>query len=812
MHIVLLLVSRAPPAPLPMATKKKPTEDMKTLVLLDAHAILHRAYHALPDFTSPKGEPTGALYGVVTMLLKIVEELKPDYIVACYDLPEPTYRHEVYKEYKAGRAKTEDALVEQIIRSRDIFTAFGVPMYELAGFEADDMLGTIVEQTKDNAGLRVIIASGDMDTLQLVDKKKVLVYTLKKGINDTVLYDEDGVKGRFQFGPLQVPDYKGLRGDPSDNIPGIKGIGEKTATELIVHFKTVEGIYKALKKDEALLKSVGIKERMITLLRENEEEALFSKMLATIRRDAPIHFTLPPHTWREGLEAEPVLGLFAELGFRTLATRVQALFNMPITMEVSAPEDVPPTRVAEVALALWLLSSDTTNPTYEDIMQYGRMHELTTFADIEAHIFAALKTQDLEKVYREIELPLMPVLRDMERIGIRVDVGHLAALSKNIHKEIESLEKKMYAHVGMEFNINSPKQLGEILYDHLGLKPKNQKHTATGQRSTRESELEKMQGMHPIIEEILRYREIQKLVSTYIDTIPTMVGEDGRLHTTFLQAGTTTGRMSSQNPNIQNIPVRTEEGRQIRKAFIADTGYTLVSIDYSQVELRIAAFLSGDAKLIEIFKNGEDVHQGVAARVFNVELAEVTPNMRRQAKVINFGILYGMGVNALRANLGEDTTRAAAQEFFNAYFNTFTRLAEYLEETKAFARANGYTLTYFGRRRHFPGMNSSAPFIRAQAERMAINAPVQGTSADIIRIAMVQIHNYLTKEKLTDSVHMMLQVHDELVFEIEDALVEKVVPKLKGIMEGVLPLSETRDVPIQAEAKAGKNWDEMLKL
>lgn len=308
----------------------------------------------------------------------------------------------------------------------------------------------------------------------------MLVYTLKKGINDTVLYDEDGVRGRFQFGPAQVADYKGLRGDPSDNIPGIKGIGEKTATELLIHFKTVEGIYTALKKDEGALRAVGVKDRMIALLRDNEEEALFSKMLATIRRDAPVTFTLPEHTWREGLEAERVLGLFAELGFRTLTTRVQTLFNMPITTEVQASEDIPAVRTGEVALALWLLSSDTTNPTYEDIMQYGRVHELTTFADIEAHIFAELKKQNLEKVYREIELPLMPVLRDMERTGIRIDTVHLATLGKHIHAEIGRLEKKMYAHVGMEFNINSPKQLGEILYDHLGLKPKNQKHTATG--------------------------------------------------------------------------------------------------------------------------------------------------------------------------------------------------------------------------------------------------------------------------------------------------------------------------------------------
>lgn len=794
----------------PKSKKEKTEATQKTLVLLDAHAILHRAYHALPDFSSPSGEPTGALYGVVAMLLKIVDELKPDYIVACYDLPEPTYRHEVYKEYKAGRAKTDDALVSQIIKSRDIFIAFGIPMYEHVGFEADDMLGTIVEQTKNNKDLKVIIASGDMDTLQLVDKKKVLVYTLKKGINDTVLYDEEGVRGRFQFGPEQVPDYKGLRGDPSDNIPGIKGVGEKTATELIINFKTVEGIYKALKKDEELLRKVGIKERMILLLKENEEEALFSKMLATIRRDAPITFTLPEVTWKENLDAERIFTLFAELGFRTLTTRVQNLLNMaptPVSAEVG--EVIDSERLAKASLALWLLASDTTNPNQEDIMQYGRTHGLSTFAGIEDHMKAEIGSQQLTRVYEEIELPLMPVLRDMERVGICIDVKHLEVLSKKMHTEIEGLEKRMYAHAGVEFNINSPKQLGDILYDTLGLKAKNQKHTATGQRSTRESELEKLKGMHPIIDDVLRYREVQKLVSTYIDVLPTLVGADGRVHTTFLQAGSVTGRMASQNPGVQNIPVRTEEGREIRKAFIADEGYTLVSIDYSQMELRVAAFLSGDKKMIEIFKNGEDVHQGVAARVFNVPLAEVTKDMRRQAKVINFGILYGMGVNALKANLGEGTTRAEAQEFFNAYFNTFTRLAEYLEETKAFARAHGYTETYYGRRRHFPGMNSSAPFIRAQAERMAINAPVQGTSADIIRVAMVRIYEYIAKEKLTEKVHMMLQVHDELVFEISTPEVSKIVPELKKIMEGVLSPEETHDVPMCAEVKVGKNWDSM---
>jgi DNA polymerase I len=384
-----------------MASKKEKKVNYKKLVLLDAHAILHRAYHALPDFASPTGEPTGALYGVVAMLLKIVEELKPDYIVACYDLPEPTYRHEVYKEYKAGRAKTDEALIAQINRSRDIFAAFHIPIYEHAGFEADDMLGTIVEQTKDDSELQVIIASGDMDTLQLIERDKVLVYTLKKGINDTVLYNEEAVKGRFGFGPKQVVDYKGLRGDTSDNIPGIKGVGEKTATELIIAFKGVEGIYKALKKNPDALKEAGIKPRMIELLKAGEEEAMFSKMLATIRRDAPITFTLPEKVWRDDLDTERVLTLFAELGFRTLAARIKTLFNVANEEEALVEESIDALRLQKVALALWLLSSDTTNPTQEDIMQYGRQRELVSFDAIEKHILEEIEKQELTRVYRD---------------------------------------------------------------------------------------------------------------------------------------------------------------------------------------------------------------------------------------------------------------------------------------------------------------------------------------------------------------------------------------------------------------------------
>lgn len=790
--------------------------DTQTLVLLDAHAILHRAYHALPDFASPSGEPTGALYGVVAMLIKIVEELKPDYIAACYDLPEPTYRHEAYAEYKAGRAKTDDSLVAQIIRSRDIFTTFGIPIYEQSGFEADDILGTIAAQTKSDTALEVIIASGDMDTLQLVDKKRVRVYTLRKGIKDTIMYDEATVKERFGFPPKLVPDYKGLRGDPSDNIPGIAGIGEKTATELITQFGAIEKIYTALEKKngEETFLAAGIKKRIIGLLQEGKEEAEFSKMLATIRTDAAITFERPEKTWRENLDLEAVHALFGELGFRTLGTRVQQLFGEGASVGVASEAPRPPEReITEAAIALWLLQSDTTNPSYEDIIDYGRAQYTTSdFATIKKELLIALKTNHLLDVYETIELPLIAVVEKMNAAGITLDTAYLKQLSAELHGELEKLEQDIYREAGSEFNINSPKQLGDILYDVIGLKPKNAKRTATGQRSTKESELEKMRDDHPIITHILRYRELQKLVSTYIDNLPGMVGEDGRLRTTFIQTGTTTGRMASKDPNLQNIPIRSVEGKAVRKGFVAAPGHQLVAIDYSQIELRIAAMLSADPALLDIFRRGEDVHTGVAVRVFKVDAEEVTSEMRRKAKVINFGILYGMGVNALRANLGAETTRAEAQEFLNAYFATFTRLAEYLEETKEFARKHGYTETMFGRRRSFPGITSSAPFIRAQAERMAINAPIQGTEGDILRIAMLEVQAYFDREQFGTDARMLLQVHDELMFEIKTELIDTVVPQLVIIMKHVFAGKETHDVPVEVDVEVGENWGELREL
>ncbi|MCH7756537.1 hypothetical protein IIC45_00385 [Patescibacteria group bacterium] len=790
------------------SAKHDSTDDKKRLVLLDAHAIIHRAYHALPDFSSSAGEPTGALYGLSSMLLKLVKDLKPDYLIACYDLPEPTYRHEVYKEYKAGRAKTDDDLVKQLERSRDVFKAFNVRIYDHKGFEADDILGTIVEKVKDNKNVDTIIASGDMDTLQLVDGKKVQVYTLRKGITDTIMYDETAVISRFGFKPELLPDYKGLRGDPSDNIIGIKGIGEKTATILIKAFGTIENMYKELKMSDSKFEKAGLTPRIINLLKENEEEALFSKMLALIRRDAPIDFEIPGKKWEEELQVEDVLSLFADLNFRTLARRVENMFGVASVpdIETKEKESISTKAEAELTLALWVLCSDVTNPQLEDVLQFTKT---SSYKSAREKIFKELNKTKLIDVYTNIELPLIPIVEKMRERGIKLDIKYFEKLSKEYHKELSKLEAKIWKHAGEEFNINSPRQLGDILFEKLNLHVKNQKKTSTGQKSTRESELEKLKDEHPIISDILSYRELQKLLSTYIDNLPHMVDKKGGLHATFLLAGAATGRMASHNPNLQNIPIRSDLGAKIRNGFVARPGFVLVSFDYSQVELRIAAFLSGDKKLIEIFEKGGDIHQAVASEVFGVSLKNVDSEMRRRAKVINFGIIYGMGVNALKANLG--TSRAEAQQFYNDYFEKFKGLAVYLDHTKADAARRGYTETLFGRRRYFEGINSRLPHIKAQAERMAINAPVQGTGADIVKIAMLTIDNYIVENNHDKEIYLLLQVHDELMFEVKKNIVEKVCHDIKKIMESVVSKEDSKNVPLTVDVSVGTSWGKMDK-
>src|SRR3989339_415802 len=758
-----------------------PESNRKILVLLDAHAILHRAFHALPDFTSPKGEPTGALYGFTAFLIKVIRELKPDYIAAAYDLPKPTFRHIAYDKYKAGRAKMDDSLAKQINRSHDILKAFNVPVYSAEGFEADDVLGTIVEKIQKNPewekGIKTVIASGDMDTLQLVRDNDVVIYTLKKGINETIVYDEKAVVERYGFGPELIVDYKALKGDPSDNIIGVKGIGEKSATELIKKYGGIENIFAKLKEGK-----IEAKSRVIELLKRGEEEAQFSKTLAEIRRDAPIDFYLEKISWKEKFYKEKTKPILNELGFRSLADRL--------------------------------------NRENKKSIEVGQEKETK---EIKNESAKEMKTKTIvsDQIMDNIEKPLIKILSEMENRGVLLDVNYLKKLSEEKHKELNELEKKIWKLAGQEFNINSPKQMGEVLFVKLGLGGARPKKTATGAYSTNISQLVKLKGNHPVIDDIMEYREVSKLVSTYIDALPQLADKNNRLHTHFDSFGAATGRLSSQNPNLQNIPKKTERGREVRKAFVADKGFELAAFDYSQIDLRSAAILSGDKNLAEIFQKGDDAHALAAAKVFGVKPEKVTAGMRWKIKVINFGVLYGMGINALRKNLGG--TREEAQKFYGEYFKNFSGLKDYIERTKKFARENGWTETLFGRRRYFPEISSRLEYLQKEAERMAGNMTIQGTSADCIKLAMVRVDKALEEKGFKDKVFMLLQIHDELLFEIKEDAVETAIPIIKEAMESVYPLKGKEvelvaeqykkinlpDIPIEVNVEMGDNWEEM---
>lgn len=785
---------------------KEKSKYKERIVLLDSHAILHRAYHAIPDFATSSGKPTGALYGVASMILSIAKDLKPDHIIACYDLPGGTFRSELSDGYKAHRKKSDDSLIEQINESRDIMDAFSIPRYEKKGYEADDLLGTIAELLKKDKTNEVIIASGDMDTLQLVDKTQVKVFTLKRGLTDTVLYDDKAVVERFGFSPKLLPDYKGLRGDPSDNIVGVPGIGEKTATTLITKFGTIEDMYKKLKKSDAPFREAGISPRIIELLRTKEEEARFSKILATIVRDVPIEFTIPPDRWKETISTAAVEALFKKLEFRSLVPRLHSVLQTQSTATTPTPE-MDAGELKKLSIATWLLDSERTNPDVEEILAFAQTDDVET---AKKFVSEGLKKNNLEQVYSEIEEPIISVVEAMQAHGIKIDKVYLEKLSKDYHAVLDGLEKDIHKLAGEEFNIKSPKQLSEVLFEKLSLPTAGVKKSASGGYSTQIDILEKIEESHPIIKKIIDYRELQKLLSTYIDVIPDMVASDGRLHADFIQHGTTTGRFSSNNPNLQNIPIKSELGKNIRGAFIADDGHKFLSFDYSQMELRLAAIFSKDETLTEIFQKGEDVHTAVASRVFKVPMSDVTKEMRRHAKVINFGILYGMGVNALKKNLGG--TQKEAAEFYASYFDQFKSFKGYLDGTIEYAKTHGYTETLFGRRRYFRNINSSVPFIQKMAERTAINAPIQGTLADVVKLAMRFIDERLRKEGLLESVHLVLQIHDELIFEVTDASVDSARQIIREEMEGVFEKSFIHfksPVPISVNESIGASWQDL---
>ncbi|MEK7645993.1 MAG: DNA polymerase I [Patescibacteria group bacterium] len=909
---------------------------MRKLVLIDSNALVHRAFHALPPtLNSATGVPTNAIFGFMAVMIRMIKDLKPDYIAATFDLPGATFRHEEFAEYKSHRIKAPDELYLQIPYIKEILTKFGIPIFEKAGFEADDLIGALAEEAKVIDDLQVVIMTGDLDTLQLVERDKVVVFTLRKGVTDTVTYDQKEVMARYGLKPSQLIDFKGLKGDPSDNIPGVPGIGDKTAAMLIQKFGSLEKLYESIAETKKSnlkskkLKGAELSEKLIQKLIDNKDQAFFSKHLSTIIRDVDVDFDLEKADWREHLDKPALEKLLKDLALYNIVKRLGELDgNQPEPVSLFDVSAVPKVSVDGIKTTLLNSSSEVAScievkPLYIDINQgmvlfgfdtkqtYGFYETLLKEATLLArfgqiladpsvskigHDVKAISCWALEKgikpteftfdtklaayllnlevkdyllerlfflefgrdmdseplkrpayvamlreryepklnefkltkVQDEIELPLSPVLARMERMGIKVDTKILGKLSIIISKEIEDLEKQIAELAGGEFNINSPKQLSVVLFEKLELKSKVRK-TGKGALSTAHSELEKLAHEHPIIELILKYRELQKLKTTYIEPFPALLDSVGRVHTTYNQTGTTTGRLSSQDPNLQNIPIRTELGQEFRKAFIAEKDFVLLSCDYSQIDLRVAAHLSGDMAMSDAFKKGEDIHTRTAAAVFHISPDKVIPSMRRQAKTLNFGVLYGMGLLGFQRAAG--VSRAEAKVFIDNYMKEFSGLAEYLEKVKQQARKDGYVSTLFGRRRPIPDILSTMPMLRAGAERMAINMPIQGTSADLIKIAMINIQKHLDENygdgPSTDStssinsgqasspqagsgqaVRMLLQVHDELLFEVKRDMVEQVSKEIKKIMES----AHHFNVPIVADIKSGDNWAEMSSI
>jgi len=867
---------------------------MKTFLIIDSHALIHRGFHALPPLNTKSGEPVNAVYGFYSILLKALKDIRPDYIAAAFDLPQKTFRHEEFSDYKIQRPKAPDELVSQIIKVKEIIPEFNIQTYEKPRYEADDIVGTIAKKLSDFDG-RVLILTGDLDTLQLVDDK-VNIVTLKKGISETLVYDKKEIFSRWGLVPEQLIDFKALKGDPSDNIPGVRGIGEKTAAGLLQEFHDLENIYKEAEKE----KGSKIKESVIKKLLDNKEQAFFSRKLSEIKRDVDIDFDREKCSVKN-IDPKKIADIFKKYEFFSLVSRLKEVFD-PQNKEVSTAakeeegaspakeEELPKINFKEVEkeklLAMYLLagqkpvvlagshkySVDTNNARQKedlagvlqkegttkichdakniykifgkeaskkinfdfDLMlagylikpgekdyslekilaqETGKNEKETSAEDIFAlykKIKNKLETNGLGHVFYEIEMPLAKILAFMEEDGIGFDKEKLVELNKEVSKKIAAAEKEIYKEAGEEFNINSPKQVSEILFKKMEINTVGVRKTEGGKISTKSSELEKMAKDNKIASQILGYRELVKLKTTYIDVLPLLVKKDGRIHTTFNQCGTATGRMSSQDPNLQNIPVKSAYGNEIRKAFVAKKGYVFLSFDYSQIELRIVASLAGDKKMIQAFLDGHDIHRLTASEVNNVPAEKVTDEMRYQAKALNFGVIYGMGPKGFAESSG--LTMKQAQAFIREYFSDFVGIEKYLKETKEKARSSGYVETLFGRKRYLPGMASSNWQERQSAERMAINMPVQGTAADIIKMAMIKIDRlsqglFGKEEKDRENdLRLILQVHDELVFEVKK---ENVLPAEEFVKEQMESVTKLK-VPLVVNCKKGENLGELF--
>jgi len=896
------------------------------LVLFDGNALIHRAFHALPPLTvSKSGEMVSAVYGFALMLLKVINELKPTHCAIAFDMKAPTFRHKLFHEYKAHRPPAPEELINQLGRVRELVSAFNIPIFELEGYEADDLLGALSHQAS-KQDVDTVIVTGDADTMQLVSPRvKVLYPKPGRSFSDTMLYDEAAVRQKYSLKPEQIADFKALKGDPSDNIPGVPGVGEKTAVKLLQQFGSIEQVYEHI--DEVT------PPKLQTILRENEAIGRQSKELATIVTQMPV--TLNLDRCQAGqYDRQRVADLFRELEFVSLLPKLPQTEGAAAPVEAKPPQgdyhivnatpaldkllkrlstaksfavDLETTsldpisaqlvgisfspapgeayyipvghvglgEIEQLPLELVIarlkplledntLSKLTHNGKYDTtvLAEYGIGVKNLTFdsmlaayllgekslglktlafsklaiemtpiaeligsgakqipmsqveiaraadyacadADMTGRLKALLEPelhrQGLWQLFTEVELPLMPVLVHMERNGVALDIELLAQMSHRLGEQLLKLEAEIYNSVGHQFNINSPQQLSTVLFEELKLSPQRKTKTSY---STGASVLEELRGVHPIIEFILDYRQLSKLKSTYIDALPSLVNpKTKRVHTSFNQTRTATGRLSSSEPNLQNIPVRGELGKEVRQAFIAPAGSYLLATDYSQIDLRALAHLSQDKSLLDAFRHDEDIHSTTAAQVFGVKPSAVTPEMRRVAKTVNFGVIYGMSDYGLEQATG--LSREEASQFIAAYFEKYPGVKKYLESTKEQARKEGHVQTILGRRRSIPEINSPNRQVREAAERMAINMPVQGTSADIIKVAMINLDREIDKRRLESK--MLLQVHDELIFEVPQAELEEMRRLASEIMSTALKLS----VPLKVDIKTGKNWGEM---
>lgn len=717
---------------------------MKKLLLIDANALIHRAFHAIPNLTAPDGRPSGALYGLTNVLIKIFREEHPAYAVAFFDRPEPTFRKELYDAYKAHRPKAPDELVSQIIEAHNLFSVFGVKTYEIPGFEGDDLIGTAAELFKHEPEVQVVILTGDLDALQLVENNKVVVETLKQGITETITYDETAVEARYGIKPIRLADYKGLVGDTSDNIAGVKGVGPKTATAIVQEFGTLEDFFAAVSTSESTDKKMLSYKKLIP----HEEIALLSKHLATIRRDAPLAIASIDEIAYTHFPIEDVLQYLKQFGFNSIIRRL-------------APEEVPEVK------------SKKPEPR-EGQGQLAFLNAQPTLS---------------EELLEDVEKPLVPILEEMKQWGILIDRTRLAEKEVILDRDIDALTKELYREAGQVFNPNSPKQLLELLNTKYNLKLK----------STNIDKIEPLRTTVPLVDLILKYRELFKVKSTYLEPLKRMSEEDSRIHPTFVQLKAATGRITCEHPNLQNIPP------SVRDIFIAPPGHKLVSLDYSQIELRILASLTEDPEMLKAFQNNADIHQITASKIYDVPPAEVTPAMRKVAKTLNFGVAYGMGPRAFAQQSG--LSLQEAKMFIDEYFKDFSTIKQWQERILSAARRDGFVENINGRVRPLPDITSFNKMLQAESERMAINFPIQSVGADVIKSAMVQVKEYLVAEELWGTaVKMLLTVHDELVFEIADNdRLPKVVDEIRHIMESIYTLK----VPLTVNVEVGGNWGEL---